>query len=402
LATVKYYRYYPQSASAAFKNIIFCWARSTSINAEGRFSGYGNSQQTGSYKLIYVRRIAASRPAPPHYRLLSRPGFGIDVWRLTEPADWSQGKPGKVGPLRSGCLFLRTKTQYQLSASLKQYTATIQLDGVIKTGPEGIGKLLDFYEQASQFEDCVIRVDCYDLKWIDANPAALLHAFDYQLLKLRNVQIVSDFSFLAERFCFLFENGWLKHGEKPFPDEQRRTLLCTSFAPDRLENFIDYVKKELLVHKGTHGLTEKLRIQMEADLMEIFINIDRHAQTKDPLFVCGHYYQAAGYFVFTMADLGVGFLPPIRTFTNGVITTCAAALDWALSGNSSTGEPLAGMGLEGIQNYCKNHGGGLQIISGDAFWGTKLPCAGQAGHIGLEKTFQGSIINLFFPFRATN
>jgi Domain of unknown function (DUF4421) len=31
------------------------------INAEGKYSGYGYSQQTGSYKLIYVRRIAVNR-----------------------------------------------------------------------------------------------------------------------------------------------------------------------------------------------------------------------------------------------------------------------------------------------------------------------------------------------------
>jgi hypothetical protein len=200
-----------------------------------------------------------------------------------------------------------------LSGTTKPYVATIRLAGVIRTDSDGIGKLLDFYDQASQFEDCMIRADCYDLEWIDANLAALLHAFDYRLFKLKNVQIVSDFTFLAEHFCFLFENGWLKHGEKQFPDEQHRTLLCTSFAPDRLEDFIEYVNKKLLAHTGTHGLTETLRIQMEYDLMEIFGNIDRHAQTKDPLFVCGHYYQSAGYFVFTMADLGVGFLPPIET-----------------------------------------------------------------------------------------
>ncbi|HEV2478085.1 MAG TPA: hypothetical protein VGS79_00415 [Puia sp.] len=287
-----------------------------------------------------------------------------------------------------------------MSVSLTPHTATIRLAGVIKTEPEGIAKLLEFYEQASRFQNCILRADCYELEWIDANLAALLLAFDYQLLKLRNVSIASDFAFLAERFCFLFENGWLKHRDKDFPDEQRRTLLCTSFAPDQLEDFIDYVKKKLLAHTGTHGLTDTLRIQMESDLMEIFINIKRHAQTNDPLFVCGHYYQVAGYFVFTMADLGIGFLPPIRTFTEGRIATCAEALEWALSGNSVTGEPLAGMGLEGIREYCRNHGGGLQIISGDAFWGTKLPCVGQIGHVGLKKSFQGSIINLFFPFRA--
>lgn len=278
--------------------------------------------------------------------------------------------------------------------------ATIRLAGKIRTDPAGIEKLLDFYSQASRFQDCVIRADCYELEWIDANLAALLHAFDYLLLHRNRVRIVSDFKFLAERFCFLFENGWLKHGESQFPDEQHRTLLCTSFGPEELTNFVGYVKEKLLAHTGTHGLTETLRLQMETDLSEIFINIGRHARTTDPLFVCGHYYEKAGYFVFTMADLGVGFLPPIEEFTEGKITTFAGALKWALQGNSSTGEPLAGMALQGIQDYCTNHGGGLQIVSGDAFWGTKLPCGGENGHIGLKKVFQGSIINLFFPFKA--
>lgn len=287
-----------------------------------------------------------------------------------------------------------------MSVSIPTYAATIRLAGEIRTDPAGIEKLLDFYEQASKYEDCIIRADCYDLKWIDANLAALLHAFDHRLLQSKNVRIVSDFDFLAEHFCFLFENGWLKHGKKQFPDEQRRTLLCTSFAPDKLEDFVAYVNQELLNHTGTHGLTDTLRLRMGTDLMEIFINIDRHAQTTDPLFVCGHYYEKAGYFVFTMVDMGVGFLPPINKFTHGKIRSYAAALNWALAGNSSTGDPLAGMGLEGIQEYCKNHGGGLQIVSGDAFWGTEIPCGGQNGHIGLKKVYHGSIINLFFPFKA--
>lgn len=304
-------------------------------------------------------------------------------------------------PLKN-LLLSPAKTETSLATSLIISTPVIYLEGEIHSDADGIQKLINFYNEASHYENCDIVVDCYKLKWIDANLSAMLFSFDYLLHKNNNVKIKADFPFLEKQFCFLFENGWLKYDKRVVPDTQQRTLLCTEFSPKNLEGFLEYIKEKLLKHKGTHGLTETLRAQMENDLLEVFGNIDRHAETKDPLFVCGHYYATAGYFVFTLVDLGVGFLSPIERFTNGAINSTAEAINWALSGQSirNNSEPFSGMGLQGILEYCNLHGGGLQIITGDGFWGTKLPCPGPSGHIALNSPFKGSIINLFFPFKG--
>ena len=273
----------------------------------------------------------------------------------------------------------------------------VTLEGEIMTNSHGINKLMQFYFDASQYNNSQVIVDCYQLSWLDANLTAFLSALGYRLKKERGIQLAADFDFLSKKFGVFFRNGWLQDADYNIPDLQETTLPCMSFDVSMEDEFCDYVKEKLLCHRGMPDFTESLRLRIQTDLAEICTNIGRHARTSEPFFVCGQFYPKFNYFVFSMVDLGVGFLPPIQTFTDNLINSDIEAINWALEGNSTTGEPLAGTGLNGIYDYFKTHEGGLQIFTGNAFWGTDLKSTIWQGYRPLKHSFKGSMLNLFFP-----
>ena len=75
----------------------------------------------------------------------------------------------------------------------------IKIAGQVTTSPQGIQKLMDFYYSASQHTEKEVRIDFYDLKWIDANLMALYEALVYKLEIENKLVITSDFDFLFEK-----------------------------------------------------------------------------------------------------------------------------------------------------------------------------------------------------------
>lgn len=274
----------------------------------------------------------------------------------------------------------------------------IKLEGEIMTNSQGINKIMQFYYEATQHHDSDVIIDCYNLGWLDANLTALLNALEYRLKKKNNVQFRADFKYLAENFGVLFRNGWLTDGNIKIEDEQKTTIPCTSFTPAQEDDFCNYINGHLLCHRGMPVLTDNIRKRIQNDLIEVYTNIYRHAQTSEPFFVCGQYYPKFKYFIFTMVDLGVGFYQPINKFTNGAVNTVKGAIEWALQGNSISGEKLAGMGLQSIHDYMRNHKGVFQIYTGNNFWGTDLIGTIWDGHRSLHHEFEGSLLNLMFRY----
>jgi hypothetical protein len=268
----------------------------------------------------------------------------------------------------------------------------LKIEGEVYTSSDGINKLMQFYEEASKYKEIQIIIDFYNMRWIDANLTALLHAISYKLVKENKVQFVADFEFLSQNFNVLFRNGWLKDEKYNIEDTQKTTIPSTHFLPSQEKEFVDYIADKLMCHQGMDKMAKPIRIRIQSDLIEIFQNIFKHARTTDPCFICGQFYPLKKYFVLTMVDLGVGFLQPIQEFTAGEIKTDIDAIRWALSGNSTLiknpGEETGGLGLEGI----------FQIYTGKDFWGTDLENTIWRGCRPLNQDFRGSLLNLFFNF----
>ncbi|MCC6372887.1 MAG: hypothetical protein IT236_17920 [Bacteroidia bacterium] len=275
----------------------------------------------------------------------------------------------------------------------------VKLRDRIDTSYSGYRKLVEFFNTCRDFTNQTIHIDFYHLDWIDANKSALLEAIMYKLNKENGLSFATDGSFLKEKFDVLFRNGFVKTGQK-FEDDRMSTLPTGHFNCKDKNEFINYLEKHLMTHRGMPKLATKLRDKIIEDLIEVFCNSGHHANTQDPFFGGGQYYPRAGCLKFTMVDLGDGFLPRIHAATKGQIDTSVDAINWALKGNSSKlalENTSGGLGIKGMHKYCMENDGQLDIITGNGYWSTSQKnTIFEGGRVLDGSVLAGSTINLFF------
>lgn len=226
--------------------------------------------------------------------------------------------------------------------------------------------------------------------WIEANLSALLQAILYKLNKENQLVFRFDISLIENRFPILFRNGFLS-SLLDLPDGVGTTVEMQNFSPDEDVKFYNYINDKLLEHPKMqrHGCSE-----LVGHYLEVFANVKRHAKTTEPVFACGQFYPSTKKLYFTLVDLGVGYLPPIQKYTNGIICTSKEAIEWALQrGNTTKGlEETGGLGLNELFNHCEQTGGQFNIVTGNAYWGNNL------GELGprIVPEFAGTTIHLIY------
>ncbi len=275
----------------------------------------------------------------------------------------------------------------------------INLQNSIYTDYYGFQQLIDVFHKCKEEHDITITLDFTELEWIDGNMCAYFGAMVYKLNKENNLNFkISGGDNFREQFNFLFANGFLSNGDGYTPvDERKSTVPLQMFGTNEKEKYCQYIKTQLMEHRGMDKLPSKeLKDQITDDLLEILANINLHANTDEPFFLCGQYFPRQGVLVFTIVDLGVGFLPAIQIKTKGEIQEPIKAIRWALQGNSTKSDSPGGLGLKNIKRYCEQHGGTLQILSGDAYYATDLETTMWKGERVLPRQFSGTTINLYF------
>lgn len=251
-------------------------------------------------------------------------------------------------------------------------TIVLKLEGNLSTNFAGISKLFQFYHNAAIYTDKIIFIDFYHLQWFDANLSALLGAILDKLHKENNLTFSTDLTFLEEKFDVLFRNGFL-NSEKYEIDERQSTVSFYQFDITDEKSFITYIEKELMCHRGMPQLSENQSLAIVDSLTEVFNNIQIHSYSLYDCFVCGQYFPKQKNLVFTMLDLGVGFLPAINKKTKGAISNDYDAVKWALKKSNSTKEnSVGGLGLFQLEKYFLDTKGDMQIITGDVFWSISL------------------------------
>ncbi|WP_205503612.1 hypothetical protein [Rufibacter psychrotolerans] len=269
-------------------------------------------------------------------------------------------------------------------------TVSIALEGKITTCPSGYRSLVNFYKRCSCYYNTVIFIDFKPLYWFDANLSALLQAILYKLNTENNLTFSLDVELVKAKYPILFRNGFLAN-LLTLADNARSTVRSELFYPNDDVKFCEYIEKDLLNHpQMTHLKCEGL----DEQYLELFSNIQKHAATTDPVFVCGQFYQSQSKLNFTIVDLGQGFLPPIHKFTNGAISNAKDAIEWSLAyGHTTKGEvQTGGLGLYHLFEHCKNAGGAFNIITGGAYWGNNL---GEMGTRDVPE-FVGTAIHLIY------
>lgn len=271
----------------------------------------------------------------------------------------------------------------------------IKISGNITTDFAGVKSLFNFYHKAKEYTNTTIFIDFYELCWFDANLSALLGAIIHKLNVENNLTFSTDLVFLESQFDVLFRNGFLNQGPN-LDDERQSTIAFKNFKLDDKTGFVSYIEDDLMKHRGFPPLsTDQTDIIIDS-LIELSNNIEIHSKSNYDFFVCGQYYPRQNKLIFTILDLGVGFLPAISIKTNNEIQSNYEAILWSLERKNSTkvGCP-GGKGLFDLHQHFLRNGGDIQIITGDTFWSLSLENTILKKQI-FEKPFVGSIINLCF------
>jgi hypothetical protein len=220
----------------------------------------------------------------------------------------------------------------------------------------------------------------------------------YKLSKENGLTFVTDPDVIHDRFDVLCRNGFINTG-KAVEDVQNSTLPNHQFEPSDKHGFISYIETNLLAHRGMPKLTADFHNQILDDMIELYSNINYHSNTTDPCFVCGQYYPTQGFLVFTLTDLGDGFLPKINHKTKGAIDTSLDAIHWALKGNSTKEGAPGGLGLKNMFQYLKQNKGILHVATGNGYWGSDMESTFFSEGRILPLEFTGTTINLFFKHK---
>lgn len=278
---------------------------------------------------------------------------------------------------------------------LLKYTQVVALRSSVRSTFCGFDILSQFYQDCQQFNSEIVLISLKNVSFIDGNLCALLYAYMFRLKKERGLSFVFSEKEIKPKFNILARNGFL--GEHYIlPDGYGTSIPLHTFGQEEDEKFNVYINDQLLAHESLR-LSNAQREAIGDHFLEIFSNVQIHAQTQLPIFACGQYFPSAGQLKFTLLDLGVGYFEPIHQHTNGAIKNCQEAINWAINGNTTKSKHLphtpGGLGLKNLHKYCINNNGVLQIASGDAYM-VYSPRVGSLHYP--SKNFDGAFINIIF------
>lgn len=241
----------------------------------------------------------------------------------------------------------------------------------IFTDSVGVKQLLEFYNACVLYRDCIIHVKLDNLLWLDGNLCALLGALMFRLSTENNLKFGMDAEEVNKKCSVLFHNDFLKIEQNIDLYKKKTCIPFKGFYPKQKNEFTDYLEYELLSHNAMPKFSEEIKGKLIDDLIEVYGNIDKHAETELPFFVCGQHYPRQELVRFTICDLGVGFYKKIKESKPDLINSCGEAILWAVAGNSTKTDAPGGKGLKNLHEYVANNKGGMQIFSGDANWCSK-------------------------------
>jgi hypothetical protein len=259
----------------------------------------------------------------------------------------------------------------------------------------GIEHLIDFYHNAF-IGSCQPKFDISLLSEMDANLSAVFLAIAHKLNTSHNKRCFIE---LGGNHSIFFRNGLIAHlqgkgNDNPYTDDRKSTVPCRTYMPSDDDSFASYISKDFLRHRSVENIPYIKKQEIKDHYCEIFANVDLHAKTSLPIFTCGQYYPVKQQLKFTLVDLGIGFLEPIKNTTNHSVSSYNDAINWALMNRNTTlPNGLGGFGLKDLRNYCDTNNGILQICSGNGF-------VTFVNRKTVDKTlknhFPGTIINIIF------
>lgn len=260
-------------------------------------------------------------------------------------------------------------------------------DGAILTNPFGYNALLSFAKKCDEIYEERILVDFGNLEWFDANMTALLGGIIQRNKRSNGNLFLADENKFPTRFQVLRENGFIGSDV----GKNYNSINFKVFGIDEDEEFMDYIYNNLLSHNSLK-MNDFEKDLLASHYAEIFSNVEKHANTAEPLISCGQYYPQNKKLRFSLIDLGVGYFEPIRKYTQEMeeinkVNKPEEAIYWALRGYNTTKE-IGGIGLKDLHDYCIENNNIFQIISDGCFW------TSSSNQITKVRYFPGSMVNV--------
>lgn len=276
-------------------------------------------------------------------------------------------------------------------------------DGIY-TNAVGIKQLLSFYDKCVQYKDCIIKINLDNLLWLDGNLCAMLGGIIYQLKTNNNLQFCIDAAQVVKKCQILFSNEFIPVEQNLNLYKKDSCIPFKGFYPKQKDEFTDYIEYEVLSHHSMPNFSSETKDKLIDDLIEVYGNIDKHADTNHPFFVCGQHFPKQAIVRFTLCDLGVGFYKKIQARKPEIVKNHGDAILWAIKGNSTKSDAPGGKGLFNLHKYFKENNGGIQIFSGDTNWCSKtmeqnVPLRPNGIH-NVNLNFVGATINLEFNLKT--
>lgn len=272
----------------------------------------------------------------------------------------------------------------------------------IETGINGAISLLNYHAFAKKYRNCWITLNFDGINFIDANLSALLYGIIFDLKKNYDVKTFVDFKSIGRDLNVLSRNGLTYFiGGKDFRfspvDMKDTTIPLMMFDQADVDEYCNYIERDFLHHRGLDCIKFNDKERIVSSYLEIFDNVGLHANTLDPIFVCGQYFPILKEVKFTLVDLGDGFLQKIKEYTKGTdnIINASDAINWAIKGNTTKVGVKGGTGLKDIFWFCQKTGGSLHIMSDDCYYSLTNQ---KVMSYRLPNPFKGATIHLIFRY----
>jgi hypothetical protein len=244
------------------------------------------------------------------------------------------------------------------------------ISGKLISGPSAFRKIYQIFENFKESKNQEILLDFDEVEWMDANLCAILDSVIFVLNRDNGHKFFIEKKHIEGKFEIFKRNGFLSEAtpNEVLIDNKDTTVKMTRFSTDSDGEFYGYIGESLFNHQAFERMPD-IKASLMEHFVEVYANIQTHANTIGPVFACGQYYPMLNQLKFTLVDIGVGFLDPISQFTKGHVNTAKDAIIWALVEKNTTKQDApGGLGLTYLKNYCEKNKHGFQIVTNGKCW----------------------------------
>lgn len=229
-------------------------------------------------------------------------------------------------------------------------------------------RLFSLHQQAINSDKEHLILDFSDCQFLRHNAVAFIGGL-VRFNQLQGKNVIINWHSIRERVCTnLKQNGfYTAHTE----DSNGWSGNSIPYREERVidkNGFLAYLR-ELWLGRGWIDVDENIRREILAKVVEIYVNVFEHADSKVGVFICGQHYPRRKELSLSLVDFGVGIPYKVRTHLQQQSMAAEQAIEWAIAPGNSTRPNLVpkGMGLDTLRDFVTGTGGKLEIFSDNGY-----------------------------------